>query len=76
MAILAGALLRERLHRGTAYASPTMSFLSKRLGEAALLVFFLWSVAPLPFPYWIFFPAVALAMLAALGYVANLPLRL
>ena len=39
-------------------------------------VFFLWSVAPLPFPYWIFFPAVALAMLAALGYVANLPLRL
>ena len=73
---LTGALLRERLHLGTAYASPTVSFLSKRSGEVALLVFFLWSFAPVPLPYWIFFPAMFVAMIATLGYVANLPLRL
>jgi len=71
-----GALLRERLHLGTAYASPTVSFLSKRVGEAALLVYFLWSFAPIPLPYWVFYPALFSAMVAALGYIANLPLKL
>ena len=74
--ILAGALLRERLHWGTTYASPTLSFLSKRAGVAAHLVFFVWSLAPVPLPYWIVYPALLCAMAAGLGYVANLPLRL
>lgn len=76
ISLLAGAFLRERLHLGTAYASPTVSFLSKRSGEAALLGFFLWSFAPVPLPYWLFYPALFSSMAATLGYVANLPLRL
>lgn len=73
---LGGAVLRERLHLGSAYASPAASFISKRICEAALVVFFLWSFAPLPLPYWLFYPALLSAMISALTYVANLPLRL
>lgn len=73
---LAGAVLRERLHLAPAYASPAVSFISKRIGEAALIVFFLWSFAPLPLPYWVFYPALLSAMISILTYVANLPLRL
>lgn len=76
ISILGGSLFRERLHGGTAYASPTVSFLSKRSGEAALLVFFLWSFAPIPLPYWVFYPALTTTMIATIGYVANLPLRI
>jgi hypothetical protein len=75
-AVAAGILLRERLRLGTTYASPTVSFLSKRLGEAAAVLFFAWNFTPLPLPYWVFYPAMAAAMAGALGYVANLPLRL
>jgi hypothetical protein len=75
-AVAVGMLLRERLRLGTAYASPTVSFLSKRLGEAAVVLFIAWNFTPLPLPYWVFYPAMAAAMAGALGYVANLPLRL
>jgi hypothetical protein len=75
-AIAAGALVRERLRLGTTYASPTVSFLSKRLGEATAVLFFAWNFTPLPLPYWVFYPAMAAAMAGAFGYVANLPLRL
>jgi hypothetical protein len=75
-AVAAGMLLRERLRHGTTYASPTVSFLSKRLGEAAAVLFLAWNVTPLPLPYWVFYPAMAAAMAGAFGYVANLPLRL
>ncbi len=74
--LLAGTLLRERLHFGTAYASPSVSFLAKRLAEGALLVFFVWSFSPLPLPYWAFYPAFGGLAMGTLAYVANLPLRL
>ena len=73
---LGGAFLRERLHLGSAYASPAASFVSKRIGEAAVVVFFLWSFAPLPLPYWVFYPALVSTMISILTYVSNLPLRL
>jgi hypothetical protein len=76
ISILAGSLLRERLHQGNSYASPTLSFICKRFGEASLIVFFLWSFAPVPLPYWVFYPALLSTMVATVGYVANLPLRL
>jgi hypothetical protein len=75
-AFAAGLLVRERLRLGTAYASPTVSFLAKRLGEAAAVLFFAWNVTPLPLPYWVVYPAMAAAMAGTFGYVANLPLRL
>lgn len=75
-AVAAGILLRERLRLGTTYASPTVSFLAKRLGEAAAVLFIAWNFTPLPLPYWVFYPAMAASMAGALGYVANLPLRL
>jgi hypothetical protein len=75
-AILAGAFLRERLLFGTTYASPSVSFLAKRLAEGALLVFFVWSSSPLPLPYWAFYPALGAVAVGATAYVANLPLRL
>jgi hypothetical protein len=73
---LAGAVLRERLHLAPAYASPAASFISKRIAETALVVFFLWSFAPLPLPYWVFYPALLSAMISVMTYIANLPLRL
>jgi len=76
ISIFGGAILRERLHRGTAYASPSASLISKRIWETAGLAYVLWSVAPLPFPYWFVYPLLGLVALATLGYVANLPLRL
>lgn len=76
VSVFAGSLVRERLRLGTAYASPTLSFLSKRVAEAALLVFFVWSFSPLPLPYGVFYPSIFAAMVGGFGYVANLPLKL
>jgi hypothetical protein len=76
VSFLLGLLLRERLWLGTTYASPSLSFLSKRLVECALVILFVWSLAPLPFPYWVFFPLLASAAVGTLGWVGNLPLRL
>ncbi len=75
-AFLPGALLRERLRFGTAYASPSVSFLAKRLAEGGLLVLFVWSFSPLPLPYWVFYPALGGVAMGTATYVANLPLRL
>jgi hypothetical protein len=75
-AVLAAILVRERLRFGTGYASPTVSFLAKRVAEGAILVFFLLTFSPFPLPYWTFYPALGAAALGAFGYVANLPLRL
>ena len=61
---------------GTSYTFPTVSFLSKRLGEATAILFFAWNFALLPLPYRVSYPAMAAAMAGAFGYVANLPLRL
>jgi len=74
--LLPGLLLRERLRFGTAYASPSVSFLAKRLAEGGLLVFFVWSFSPLPLPYWVFYPALGGVSIGTAAYVANLPLRL
>jgi hypothetical protein len=74
--VLAALLVRERLRFGTGYASPTVSFLAKRVAEAAVLVFFLLTFSPFPLPYWTFYPALGAAALGTFGYVANLPLRL
>lgn len=73
--ILAGAVCRERLGRGTAYASPTISFLSKRALELSIAVFIAWTFAPLPLGYWVFYPLAFVAMGSSAGYVTNLPLR-
>lgn len=73
--ILAGAVLRERLARGTAYASPTISFLSKRALELSIALFITWTFAPLPLAYWLFYPLAFGVMGSSAGYVANLPLR-
>lgn len=75
VAILSGAILRERLHLGSAYASPTASFISKRIGELAVVVFFLWSFAPVPLPYWLFYPVLLSTTISTTAYVANLPLK-
>ena len=74
--VLPGLLLRERLRFGTAYASPSVSFLAKRLAEGSFLVFFVWSFSPLPLPYWVFYPALGGVTMGTAVYVANLPLRL
>jgi hypothetical protein len=74
--ILAALLVRERLRFGTGYASPTVSFLAKRVAEAAVLVFFLLTFSPFPLPYWTLYPALGAAAMGTFGYVANLPLRL
>ena len=76
VSFIAGALARERLRMGTAYASPSVSFLSKRLLELSVLVFFVWSLSPLALPYWAFYPVLLGAAIGTLGYVANLPLKL
>jgi hypothetical protein len=73
---LAGLFVRERLRLGTAYASPTVGFMAKRLVEGAALSFILWTFAPIPAPYWAFYPLGLAAMAGFLAYVANLPLRL
>jgi hypothetical protein len=74
--LLAGILVRERLRFGSGYASPTISFICKRLAEAAVLVFFLLSFSPFPLPYWTFYPALGATLGGTFGYAANLPLRL
>ncbi len=76
VSVFAGSLVRERLRVGTAYASPTLSFLSKRVAEAAILVFFVWSFSPLSLPYGVFYPSLFALMGGTFGYVANLPLKL
>lgn len=76
IAILAGLLWRERLRGGTAYASPTLSFLSKRVAEAALVLFVLGIFAPLGGGYGGLYVLIFLFMLGVTGYVGNLPLRL
>jgi hypothetical protein len=76
VSLVAGLLLRERLLLGSSYASPSVSFLSKRLAESALLVCFVWSFSPLPLPYWGFYPLLAALAMGTTTYVANLPLRL
>lgn len=75
VSVLCGAILRERLHLGSGYASPTASFVAKRIGELAVVVFFLWSFAPVPLPYWLFYPVLVATMISTTAYVANLPLR-
>jgi hypothetical protein len=75
-AVLAAILVRERLRFGTGYASPTVSFLAKRVAEGAILVFFLLTFSPFPLPYWAFYPAIGAAALGTFGYISNLPLRL
>jgi hypothetical protein len=74
--LLAGILVRERLRFGSGYASPTISFLCKRLAEGAILIFFLLSFSPFPLPYWTFYPALGATFGGTFGYAANLPLRL
>jgi hypothetical protein len=74
--VLPGLLLRERLRFGTAYASPSVSFLAKRLAEGSFLVFFVWSFSPFPLPYWVFYPALGGVAVGTAAYLANLPLRL
>jgi hypothetical protein len=76
ISFLAGALLRERLRLGTSYASPSVCFLSKRLVEGALVVFFVWVFSPAPIPYSSFFPLLTVAGGGTVGWVGNLPLRL
>lgn len=71
-----GLLFRERLRWGQSYASPSVSFLAKRLAECALGAFLLWSLSPVPLPYWGFYPFLGVLALGGMGYVANLPLRL
>ncbi len=74
--ILPGLLVRERLTLGTAYASPTISYLAKRLVGAVLLSFVIWSFAPVAAPYWVFYLLVFAGMAGCYAYVSNLPLRL
>jgi hypothetical protein len=76
ISFLAGALARERLRWGTTYASPSVCFLSKRLVEVALVVFFVWVFSPAPIPYASFFPLLTVAAGGTVGWVGNLPLRL
>lgn len=76
ISFLAGALVRERLRLGTTYASPSVCFLSKRLVEVALVVFFVWVFSPAPIPYASFFPLLTIAAGGSVGWVGNLPLRL
>jgi hypothetical protein len=71
-----GLLFRERLRWGQSYASPSVSFLAKRSAECALFAFLLWSLSPLPLPYWGLYPVLGVLALGGMGYVANLPLRL
>lgn len=74
--LVAGLLLRERLRVGSSYASPSVSFLAKRLSEGVLLVFLVWSLSPVPLPYGGFYPLLAGLAMGTTTYVANLPLRL
>lgn len=76
ISFLVGALVRERLRVGTTYASPSVCFLSKRLVEVALVVFFVWVFSPAPIPYASFFPLLTVAAGGTVGWVGNLPLRL
>jgi hypothetical protein len=76
VSLVAGLVLRERLRLGSSYASPSVSFLAKRLAEGAFLVFFVWSFSPLPLPYWALYPLLGGLTIGATTYVANLPLRL
>lgn len=76
VSLVVGLLLRERLRLGSSYASPSVSFLAKRMAECALLVCFVWSLSPVPLPYWGFYPLLAGLMMGTTIYVANLPLRL
>jgi len=75
-AFMTALLVRERLRFGTGYASPTVSFLAKRMAEAAVIVFSLLTFSPFPLPYWVFYLALGATALGTFGYVANLPLRL
>lgn len=76
LSLAAGLLLRERLRLGQSYASPSLSFLAKRLAESALLLFLVWSFSPAPLPYWGFYPLLGALAIGSSTYVANLPLRL
>jgi hypothetical protein len=75
-AFMTALLVRERLRFGTGYASPTVSFLAKRMAEAAVIVFFLLTFSPFPLPYWVFYLALGATTLGTFGYFSNLPLRL
>jgi hypothetical protein len=75
-AFMTALLVRERLRFGTGYASPTVSFLAKRMAEAAVIVFSLLTFSPFPLPYWVFYLVLGATTLGTFGYVSNLPLRL
>src|SRR5258706_16068370 len=49
---LLGSVLRERIRFGLTYASPLVSFVSKRTAEVSLLYFILWSFTPVGLPFW------------------------
>ena len=76
VSFLAGALVRERLRLGTTYASPSVSFLSKRVVECALVLVLVWVFSPAPIPYVSFLPLLLAAAVGTVGWVGNLPLRL
>ena len=73
---LLGLVQRERIRFGLAYASPLVSFVSKRTAEASLVYFILWSFTPIGLPFWSLYATLPPIFFGVLGYLANLPIRL
>ena len=76
VAVIGGALLRERLRSGTAYASPTLSYLSKRIVEGVVFLILVWTFSPLSLGYGVVYPVLMLGMCGLVVYLGNLPLKI
>jgi hypothetical protein len=74
--LLLGGTLQERIRFGSGYASPAVAFVAKRLLGLCLFYLVIWSLAPIPVPYWTLYLAMAFATLGSTAYLGNLPLRL
>jgi hypothetical protein len=71
-----GALLRERIRFGHGYASPALAYVAKRVLGISAAYLAIWSLSPLPVPYWTLPSVALLGLLGNVAHLANLPVRL